>query len=299
MKILIIGFVLVCLKSLGQVKELEKFRKEITTFVNYDNGKIDSLPISPETSEKLTKNYVNAFLDFIKNKDSKNLDNLKKNSFNNKTSYIIGNYNYFFNSLKRDYLINSVENNIIYQVTFYGLYDYKLSNFVSFYIQHFLIQTSEYVIYYCKLNGKGTYYIKEVNNNKLVFQNEGQTSNAPIKKITRIDKKHILIIEDMGDNGERALVVNTELKEWKTINAFNGKAFYENSDDFSKTTEIQKRKYFRFAETKTINRLYGKSFLKKYEIDFDEKTKTISYKRYNQNESEIKVITAKWENNLF
>ena len=298
-KILIIGLLLVCLKSFAQVKELETFRKEITAFVNYDNKKIDSLPKSPETSEYLTKNYEGAFLDFIKNKDSKNLNNLKKNSIDNRTSHIIGNNNYFFSSLIKDPLNKSLENNVNYQISFYGLYDYQLSNFVSFYIQPFLVDTSKYLIYYCKLNGKGTYYIKDEENNKIIFQSEGLTSNVPIKKLTKIDKNHILIIEDLGDNGERALVVNTQLKEWRTISAFNGKAFFDNSTDYSKTTEIQKRIYFKFAETKTINSLYSKSFLKKYEIDFDEKTKTISYKRYNQKESEIKIIAAKWEDNLF
>lgn len=298
-KILIIGLILLCLKSFGQVKELEKLRKEITTFVNYDNGKIDSLPISPETSEQLKKNYETAFLDFIKNKDSKNLDNLKKNSIDNKTSHIIGNRNYFFHSLRRDPFNKSLENNVNYQVAFYGLYDYKLSNFVSFYIQPFLLDTSEYIVYYCKLNGKGIYYIKDEKSNKIIFQSEGLTSYAPIKKIKKIDNNHILIVEDMGDNGERALVINTEFKKWKATEAFYGKAFFDNSTDYTKTTEIQKRVYFKFASTKTINSLYGSGFFKKYEIDFDEKTKTISYKKPNKKDNEIKVIEAKWENNLF
>src|SRR5690554_1342975 len=298
-KILIIGLILVCLKSFGQVKELEKFRKEITTFVNYDNGKIDSLPKSPETSEQLTKNYENAFLDFIKKKDSKNLDNLKKNSIDNKTSHIIGNRNYFFHSLRRDPFNKSLENNVNYQITFYGLYDYKLSNFVSFYIQPFLIDNSDYVVYYYTLNGKGTYYIKNVKSNKIMFKSQGLTSYVPIKKIKKIDNNHILIVEDMGDNGERALVINTELKKWKAIEAFYGKAFFDNSTDYTKTTEIQKRVYFNFTATRTINAIYGRGFLKKYEIDFDENTKTISYKKPNKKDNEIKVIEAKWKNNLF
>lgn len=299
-KILIIGLILICLKSFGQVKELENFRKEITTFVNYDNGKIDSLPKSPETSEQLIKNYENAFLDFIKNKNSKNLDNLKKNSIDNKTSHIIGNRNYFFHSLRKDPFNKSLENNVNYhQITFYGLYDYKLSNFVSFYIQPFLIDNSDYVVYYYTLNGKGTYYIKNVKSNKIMFESQGLTSYAPIKKIKKIDKNHILIVEDLGDNGERALVINTELKKWKAIEAFYGKAFFDNSTDYTKTTEIQKRVYFNFTATRTINAIYGRGFLKKYEIDFDENTKTISYKKPNKKDNEIKVIEAKWKNNLF
>jgi hypothetical protein len=164
-KVLTIVFVLIKLSSFGQVNELEKFRKEITLFVNYDNGKIDSLPKSIENSLRLRKNYGTAFLEFIKNKDSKNLDNLKNKSINNKTDYIIGNNNYSFNSQRKDPFVKSLENNVNYNITFYGLYDYKLSNFVSFYIQPFILDTTEYVVYYCKLNGQGTYYIKDVNRN--------------------------------------------------------------------------------------------------------------------------------------
>ena len=85
------------------------------------------------------------------------LENLKKNSINNKTDYIIGNHNYYFNSLRKDPFIKSLENNVNYSIAFYGLYDYKLSNFVSFYIQPFIFDTTEYVVYYSKLNGQGTY----------------------------------------------------------------------------------------------------------------------------------------------
>jgi hypothetical protein len=298
-KTLLITFILISLNTFGQVKELEKFRAEITLFVNYDNGKIDSLPKSLENSNRLKKNCELAFVAFIKNKDSKNLDNLKKNSKDNKSSYIIGNNNYFFHSLRKDPLVKSFENNVNYNITFYGLYDYKLSNFVSFFIQPIIIGTLEYIIYYYKLNGKGTYYIKDAKSNEIIFQSEGLTSNAPIKKYSIIDKYHILFVEDLGDNGQRAIVVNTKEKKWKAIKGFNGRAFLSGSTDYTKKSEIQNRTYFKFAQSRTIISKYGEGFLKKYEIDFDVKTKTISYKRYSQNESEIKVINSKWKSNIF
>lgn len=298
-KVLTIAFVLIKISSFGQVNELEKFRKEITLFVNYDNGKIDSLPKSPENSIRLKKNYEAAFLAFINHKDSKNLDNLKKNSIDNKTSNIIGNNNYFFRSLRKDPFIKSLENNVNYYITLYPLYDYELSNFVSFYIQPFIIGTTEYVVYYCKLNGKGTYYIKDVNRNIILYKSEGLTSNAPIKKFTQIDKNHLLIVEDVGYNGERALVINTKLNKWTVINAFKGKSFGSNSADYTKKTETQNRTYLKFAESKTLISKYSIGFIRSYEIDFNEKTKTISYKKYNKKESDILEIKAKWENGLF
>lgn len=267
--------------------------------MKYDNGKIDSLPKSMETSIQLRKNYETAFLAFMNSRDSKNLDNLKKNSIDNKTSHIIGDNSYFFSSLRRDPFIKSPENNVNYHITIYPLYDYKLSNFVSFYIQPFNIGKDEYVVYYCKLNGKGTYYIKEVQSNKIVFQSEGLTTEAPIKKMAKIDHNHLLIIEDLGDNGQRAMVINTKPDQWKAIHAFNGKAFMNNSSDYSRKTDIQKRIYLNFAATRTIINMYGEGFLKKYELDFNETTKTISYKKYNKKDSDIAEIKAKWENNLF
>lgn len=292
-------FVLITLSTFAQVNELEKFRKEITLFVNYDNGKIDSLPKSIETSQRLRKNYETAFLAFIKNKDSKNLDNLKKNSIDNKTSNIIGNNNYFFSSLRKDPTLKSLENNVNYHISLYALYDYKLSNFVSFYIQPFMVGSTEYVVYYCKLNGKGTYYIKDINRNRIVFQSEGQTSNAVIKKFTAIDDYHLLIVEDMGDSGERALVINTKTDQWKAINAFIGQAFINNATDYTRKTAIQNRTYLQFAESKTIINMYGAAFLKKYEIGFNETTKTISYKKYNKKDSDMVEVKAKWDNTLF
>lgn len=294
-KIIALGLILINLNLFGQTNELEKFREEITVFVNYDLGKIDSLPKSIKTSKRLAKNYQNAFLNFVTNSDSKNLDNLIKNSIDNKTNHIIGNNEYFFRSSRKGPFINGD----YYSITMYGLYHYALHGFVSIYIQPVSIDTSKYVIYYCNLNGKGTYHIKELSSNKILFQSEGLTSNAPIKKFAKIDNKHILIIEDLGDNGERALVINTKLNNWKAIKGFYGKAFLDNSTDYSKTTETQKRLFFKFSETGTINARYGKNFLKEYEIDYDETTKTISYKRYNKNGSQVKTIKATWENNLF
>ncbi|MFM7014783.1 MAG: hypothetical protein ACKOX3_00500 [Bacteroidota bacterium] len=285
-------------QSFGQVKELENFRKEMVTLVNYDNGKPGSLPKSPENTKSLTMNYETAFLDFIMKKESKNLDSLKANSIDNRTSYIIGNNNYFFSNLRKNRYIKSLDNNVNYGITFYGIYDYKLPDFVSIFIQPFILDDSEYVVYYRKLNGKGVYYVKDVKSNLIVFQSEGLTSNAVILKMERIDNKHVLILEDMGDNGERAMVVNTEQKVWKPIDGFNGKSFLVQSD-FTKLSEVKMRKYFWFAETKTINSLYAESFLDKYEINFNAESKTISYLRYNKITSEEITISAKWNNGCF
>ncbi len=298
-KIITAGFILLKLNAVGQVNELEKFRKDITIFVNYDNGKIDSLPKSAETTKRLKNNYEQSFMAFIKHKDSKNLDSLKKNSIDNKTSFIIGNNNYSFSSLRKNPFVKSLDNNVNYSITLYPIYDYDLPNFVSFFIQPFTINNTEYVSYYCKLKGKGTYYIKDVNSNQVVFQAEAFTSNAPIKKLISIDNNHLLVVEDMEKDGERAYVISTRKDKWEVINAFKGKAFKDNSTDYTIKTTMPNRTYLRFAVSKSTLSMYGESFLKKYEISFNESTKMISYKKYNKVESETIEIKAKWENNSF
>lgn len=285
--------------SFSQVTELQNFRKAMTLFVQYDQGKIDSIPKSDSNTKRLNRNYERAFLDFVLHKNSNTLDTIKKYSIDNKTSHIIGNNNYFLSKLPRNILNRSEENNINFHVSFYGLYDYQMSNFVSFYIQPFSVHSNNYVVYYVKLNGKGTYHIKEVISNEIVFSSLAQTSNAAIKQIYQIDKNHLLIIEDMGDHGERALVVNNQNKIWKTVLGFSGNAFVNDPQDYTKKAAVSARTYLRFATSHTMQTLYGESFLKKYEISFDEKSKTISYKKHQQKESETKVISANWDGKQF
>lgn len=301
MKINIFTFALLfsSLTSFAQVNELENFRKELTAFVNYDNGKTDSLPRSFATAQKLRKNMEDAFLAFVLHKDSKDLETLKKAAAHGGSSYTFDKYSYFFSEGRRDMYNKSKENNINYQITFYGLYDYKLPNFVSMYIQPFRVGTKDYVIYYYKLSGEGKYYIKDAETNKVIFSKEALTSDAAILKFEKIDDKHSLLLEDMGYNGQRALVVNTESKPWKMLNAFSGRSLGDAPADYSLKYRPGNHPYLRFAENKSIVSMYGENFLKKYEINFDGATKTISYKQYDKDEKNVKTIQAKWEYNLF
>jgi hypothetical protein len=282
----------------GQVNELVTLRKKMTLFVQYDQGKIDSLPKANATTVALKKSMEAAFFEFIKHKDSKNLDNLRKNSIDNKSSYIIGNMNYFFSNLRRNRYKKELENNVNYSIGFYGLYDYKLPDFVSIQIQPFTIDTNDYVVYYFHLNGAGTYYIKEVLSNKIVFESPALTSNCPIVIFNKLDKNHLLLVEDMGTLGQRAFVINT-VKNWHIIPAFKGMAFKFDDKQFDQKVAIGLRKYARFAETKSIINGYGPGFVEKYEMKFDEKTKTLSYIKYKPKKEEETTISAPWTNHCF
>lgn len=298
-KSLFIAILLINFYSFGQVQELEKFRKEIEFFINYDQGKINSSPKSEANTKQFKQNVEDSFLEFATHKDSRNLDNLKSNSIDNKTTNVIGNHNYFFETLRIDPYKKSFENNVYYQIVLYPIYDYELSNFVSFYIQPFTVREKQYIVYYYKMNGEGTYLIKDISTNKIVFKSQALTSNVPILKFDSIDDHHFLLVEDMGDHGQRALVVSADNNQWKAINVFKGKSFKSNSVEFDLKNNSILRKYLRFASSNNIKNNYSLNFFKQYEITFEPKTQVISYKRYNKVLSDVKKIESKWENNSF
>lgn len=298
-KLLIFATFLVSSIAYAQVKELENLRSSIFRFTQYDNGKTDSIPKSKENTERLKKELERAWMAFIMHKDSKNLDALKRDGINNRSSYTIGDHTYFLSELLLDLTNRKPENNRYYSIGFYGIYDYGLPNFVYTYIQPFTIYGKELVVYYFKLNGAGTYYIKEVESNKIIFKSEALTSNAPIMAFQAIDSKHCLMIEDMGNDGKRALVIDNASSMWKPIKAFKGKSFNQPLGDYTKKSDVGSRYYLRFAENKHIVSGYGESFLKKYELHFEEATKTVSYKHFPKNNEEEVTVKSIWQNNSF
>lgn len=298
-KILILTCIIVSSSAYSQVKELEFLRSSIYRFTQYDNGKTDSIPKNKENTKMLKTALDRAWMNFILHKDSKNLDALKRDGINNRSSYTIGDHNYFLSELLLDITNRKPENNSYYSIGFYGIYDYGLPNFVYTYIQPFIIDGKELVVYYFKLNGAGTYYIKEVASNKIIFKSEALTSNVPIIALQVIDSKHYLIVEDMGNDGKRALVIDITSGAWKSMKAFKGKSFPQPTGDYTKKVDSGARYYLRFAENKHMITGYGESFLKKFELQFNSASKTISYKKYRQVESEAPVVKAVWKDNCF
>lgn len=296
-------FVFLCccfsfMDAFSQEKELESLRSSIYQFVQYDKGKIDSIPKNKQNDVRLKSALDLALMNFMLHKDSKNLDSLKQKAINNKTSFIIGNHNYFFHDLRKNPMIRSLENNVNHSIVFYGIYDYELSNFVSVFIQPCKIENKSLVIYYFKLNGSGNYYIKDIATNKIIFTSSALTSNAPIFALQTIDEKHYLLVEDMENNGQRAMVIENNTGNWKQAKAFKGKTFQNSLGPYTEKKDAGPRYFLRYAENKNIVSIYGSSFLKKYEIQFDEKTKILSYREYRKNEEHV-VKKATWKNNVF
>lgn len=288
-----------CNYSLAQVKELEALRASIYRFTQYDNGKTDSIPKNKQNTERLKAELDKAWMSLVLHKNSKNLDSLKQGAVNNQTSYIIGNHNYFFSEFRRDFSVRSTENNVYYSIVFYGIYDYGLPNFVSVFIQPFTVDNKELVIYYLKLNGSGTYFIKDIAYNKIIFKSDALNSGVPVSAFHKIDNNHWLLVEVMENHGQRAMILENTSSTWKPTKAFKGMAFENPIGDYKKKKDIGTRIFLRFAENKNIVSIYGSGFLKKYEIQFDEVNKTISYKKYHKDENEAPVIKAVWKNNCF
>jgi hypothetical protein len=155
------------------------------------------------------------------------------------------------------------------------------------------------VIYYFKLNGSGNYFIKDIATNKIIFKSPALTSNAPVVSLQTIDDKYYLLVEEMENNGQRALVIENNNGVWQHVKAFKGKSFQNELGPYAEKTSKGMRNYLRFAENKNMVSIYGSGFFKKYEIQFDEKNKTISYKQYGINETETREVKSVWKNNCF
>ena len=287
-----LGCIICSVKCFSQVNELEQFRKEITAFINYDTRKTDSVPKNEANTLTFKKNADEAFKKFMLQKGSENLDSLKGNERIK--------YSYYFTPIKGDPMIRSLENNADYMITIYGVYDYGLNknNFVTLSIQPFIVGQQGYVIYYYSLNGEGNYYIKDVAKNKICFEAKAFTSNLPILEFKKIDATHFFIAEDMGDNGCRALVIQSnEKNDWQTMEAFKGNAFAEHATSFSQKVFTAKRKYLRVASTRTITRQYSERY---DQISFNESTHVVSYKKYiAMSKASAKNVEAAWKNNMF
>ncbi|MGI4873858.1 MAG: hypothetical protein ACRYFX_22075 [Janthinobacterium lividum] len=298
-KALVLLLLLSGLRLSAQVREVAAFEKAVTRFMAYDLGK--TLPKADSTSARLRKNLDATFLAFLTRKDSNDLTALKSASTGKAGStYIFGNTTYSFSVYRRNPYVRTFENNVLYyDISFDGVYDYALNNFVHLYLQPFQVGAQQYVVYSYSLNGAGVYYIKEVARNAVVFRATTLTSTAALLTFQPLDEQHVLLVENMQEKGQRALVVQKEGTAWQAVAAFKGNAFPKNATTYARKENKGARTYLRLASTKALEAHYGDGLLTKYGIKFDEQAKTISYQPYTGNESDTKTVQAKWVNNSF
>ena len=291
-------FSFVVAPAYSQVQELETFRKKIRFFITYDKGKSDSIPKTEANTLKLRQGLEESFKQFILQNKTESLESLKGQSrIKSGNSYTFDQASYSLSESYRDYTIRTRKNNINYGIGLSGLYNYNQPNFVQLFIQPFATAQNLYSVYSFDLNGEGFYYIKDSATNKICYRGESKTSQAPIHKLRVLDDKHILIVENMGDLGQRAIVLETSPTQWKPIEAFAGKAIDEKSGNLRQMQYKPRRLYMRLAANRSILINYGSRYLT---LDFDEQKKVLFYKQFvNESKGDIRVIESPWKGRLF
>jgi hypothetical protein len=295
--ILFLYIIICCISSYSQIKELDDFRQHQTDFITYDKSEEGKSEVYLQKLRVALESSFRKFVllkDFSSIVDAKEFEGLKIKANTNSMKYL-----YSFFELRSDYTAKTAKNNINYYIGFFGLYDYASPNIISIYMQPHSIGTENYMIYYYKMNNKGTYFIKSISSNEIVYEGEALTSNAPIVKFDKLDSSHYLIVEDMGDYGQRALVLKVDTKKWKSIDAFKGKSFDIATLNYEFKKDIDKRKYLWIASNLKITKhLKDRPFELSW-ISFDDRTKNISFRRYTIKWLESQKVTSTWDGNFF
>lgn len=289
----------------GQVTELENFRKTLTHFVFYDRNQIDSIPKTDELTKSLTEKVKDDFRKFVLHPQSSSIENLKSQAKTNNSSYWFNNYSYFFSSLKYYFGLNpdpTLNLPVIESISFYGLYNYSHSDFISLYIEQCESGNLNFVIYSYIVNNTTYYFIKDIHTNKIVFERQIQTTGVPISGLYRIDDNHVLLVEDdMNISGQSALVVSTQKDIWEPIYAFKGMAYLTDSNNKLEKKLTDNRMLMKLVSTKTIGSVWGTTSIRNnYGLYFDAKSRSLCHKiLLKKGGSETRKICAIWNNNIF
>lgn len=282
--------------SFSQINELDNFRQQLTNYINIDQ----SGSYSKANLKKLKTELDSSFRVFVLRKDftpltnNEDIEKLKKKANTNSLDYL-----YSFFTLNRDINNHDIKYNINYYIGFFGLYDYDSPNIVTVHVQPYLAGEENYMIYYYSKHNKGTYFIKNVVTNEIVFEGDAETPNAPIRKFTKMDSDHYLIVEDMGDYGHRAMFVKVENKKWQAINAFKGKSFDIEKLDYTTIKETVSRRYLWIASNQKITHHMQNRPGEFSYINLNTTNKEIWYRRYFENWLASPIIKGRWQDSTF
>lgn len=287
----------------AQVNELEEFKKELTVSVFFESGRIDTIAKSEANTLRLRKRAHDAFLKFVMHPNSNNLDSLKSKAKNKGSVYWynVYSYNFYSNKYYFDQFRNNPEvQNPVHQITFSGLYNLGQPDFISMFIEEFNIRGRQYAVHYYNSSKNGMYYIKDVAENIIVFENNLFSPGAPVYRIDALDEHHLLLIEDLQHRGQRAIVLNTDGDVWTITDAFRGKGFVNDDENYDSKIFREKRTYLKLASTKTLGTSYGMGFAVNNRLSFDKSTLTLSYKTVKSDATNDEVpVSSVWKNNMF
>ncbi|WP_297516742.1 hypothetical protein [Flavobacterium sp.] len=267
----------------AQEAALIQYKSEMIAYMAFDQKYPTPNAAQKKQKDSLFQQMEQSFQSFVRHKDSHQKAKLKGNlALQNRgiTYSDLGRY-FYDDPLERQ------QRDI--HLMFYGVYDYKLPDFVSVYIQIFTLEKETYAIYYRKLNGKGTYYVKDINSNTICFTSDAFTPERPILALHALDAQHLLFIESMHRQGHRAYVIKKGKTNFQPIRAFEGKTWANPTTPITKSTPMvfqSQRQYLYIAGNENLINSYEFRPL----LFFEPKTKTLTY-TINQ---EGKKVTASW-----
>jgi hypothetical protein len=247
------------LAALSQEKELEQFRQELNTYIDFINGKISSIPLNESNQLMLRKKIDQQFKTFV----------LHKNSYQ---------YDKWITSKEQ-----STEKFI------------RLDGRVSVNLKAFIMNHKTFVVYSYTSRDKMNFYIKDEESNTVVY--EGDSKSYLIDNLFWLDDTHVLLIKKNGDRNtsRAAAVLSTQKKPWTMTKGFEGNAFGQVPADYFKKKYVASRELFQLdCEIEFV--LTGQKDINT--IIYNGATKTLSYKQYTDNKK-FNLITARWENNKF
>lgn len=243
----------------AQETEVQQLNNAFNFFMAYQNGKVDSLPRNATNYNKVVAQLDNTFKTFILHEKSQDYE---------KFTMARGENNFKF---------------------------FRLANGIEIHAVSFLADSVAYVVFGYKTQNRPNYFIKRLRDNKIVF--DGNAKACYVDGMYALEKNRILLIEKDGDRNtsRKVSVIAAEGKKWKQLKAFRGLAFGQVAGDYRNKKFISNRTYFQLeCEMEVLMNAPQDA----NQVSFNEKTKTLSYKQYQDNRR-FKKIEATYENGLF
>jgi len=243
----------------AQVKEMDDFQKKLNFYMDFNRGKIDSLPVNQSNQIKLRSAVDESFKKFVLDRNSYQYEKLAPAKGDETTKY------------------------------------FRLDGRISVYAKAFPINGKTYIVYSYTSMDKRNYVIKENESNTLVY--EGSSKSYLVDALYLLDQNSFLLIEKNGDrNSDRsAFVLSNKKSPWSKVKAFEGKAFGQVPGQYMVKKFVKKRAELQLS----CDMDFGAGLpADACTISFDPATRTISYKQYSDHRK-FKLISAKWTNNVF
>lgn len=246
--------ILISFSSFSQNKELRVFNEKLNFLLDFQSGKLDSVAKSKTTHQEAVHQLDESFKAYVTNENS---------------------YSCY------DCRISSENENIKF---------FDLDKITQIVLHSFQVNQKTYVSYSYRSFHKQNYFIKDLENNKIVYQGNGKTYS--IENIYEIEENYFILIEIHGDRREsrEIMVLKNDNNSWKQIKGFEGK-------------ELSPYFELKYKAKRTILKFEcdGIDVLNYPEINslrFDKNLKTISFTKYI-GKNKFEIISTTWKDKKF